>query len=211
MRWEKLLCTVAMEPLFSSALLLAGKVSPQGLGQQLVRWTKRGRLTQFRRGLYALAGPYRKVEPHPFLVANQLRPPSYVSLQSALAYYGVIPEYVPVVTSVTTQRPGRVETPLGAFLFKHLKPSFFKGFRLLEIQAGQQVFLASSEKALLDLVYLTPGADRREYLAELRLGNFSALDMQALREMAGDTGSPKLVRAVGRIAELATAEEYLSL
>ncbi|MCC7260995.1 MAG: hypothetical protein IT369_00600 [Candidatus Latescibacteria bacterium] len=200
--------TIGKEPVFSSSLLLAGKVNPQGLGQQLTRWTKAGRLIQLRRGLYSLAGAYRKIEPHPFLIANQLRQPSYISLQSALAYYGMIPEYVPVVTSVTTQRPGLVETPLGSFLFKHLKSPFFKGFRLLEIEAGQRIFLASPEKSLLDLVYLTPGADSREYLEELRLGNFPTLDMLALREMARDTGSPKLRCAVERIGELAIAEEY---
>jgi len=211
MKWEILLDTVGKEPLFSSALLLAGRVSPEGLGQQLARWTKAGKLIQLRRGLYALAGAYRKAEPHPFLVANQLRQPSYVSLQSALAYYGMIPEYVPIVTSMTTQRPGLVETPLGSFLYKHLKPSFFKGFRLLEVEAGQQFLLASPEKSLLDLVYLTPGADNQEYLRELRLGNFSALDMRALREMARDSGSPKLQRAVEGIAGLAAAEEYQTL
>jgi len=211
MKWEILLDTVGKEPLFSSALLLAGRVSPEGLGQQLARWTKAGKLIQLRRGLYALAGAYRKAEPHPFLVANQLRQPSYVSLQSALAYYGMIPEYVPIVTSMTTQRPGLVETPLGSFLYKHLKPSFFKGFRLLEVEAGQQFLLASPEKSLLDLVYLTPGADNQEYLRELRLGNFSALDMRALREMARDSGSPKLQRAVEGIAGLAAAEEYQAL
>jgi hypothetical protein len=208
MKWEKLLDTVGKEPVFSSALLLAGKVNPQGLGQHLTRWTKAGRLVQLRRGLYTLAGAYRKIEPHPFLVANQLRQPSYVSLQSALAYYGMIPEFVPVVTSVTTQRPGLVETPLGSFLFKHLKSPFFKGFRLLEIETSQRVFLASPEKSLLDLVYLTPGADSQEYLEELRLGNFSALNMHTLQEMARDMGSPKLRRAVEGIGELAAAEEY---
>ena len=208
MKWEELLGTVGREPVFPSALLLAGTVNPQGLGQQLTRWTKAGRLIQLRRGLYALAGAYRKIEPHPFLIANQLHQPSYVSLQSALAHYGMIPEYVPVVTSVTTQRPGLIETPLGSFLFKHLKSPFFKGFRLLEIEAGQRIFLASPEKSLLDLIYLTPGADSREYLGELRLGSFSALDLRTLREMARDSGSPKLRRAVERIGELATAEEY---
>lgn len=208
MKWETLLDTVGREPVFPSTLLLAGEIDPQGLGQQLARWTKAGKLIQLRRGLYALAGAYRKVEPHPFLVANQLRQPSYVSLQSALAYYGMIPEFVPVVTSMTTQRPGLVETPLGNFLFKHLKISFFGGFRLFEIEAGQRIFLASPEKSLLDLVYLTPGADTREYLEELRLGNFPALNMQTLREMARNSGSPKLRRAVERIGELVAAEEY---
>lgn len=50
---------------------------------------------QLRRKLYALATPWRRVHPHPFLIANELHHPSYVSLQSALAYHGMIPEAVP--------------------------------------------------------------------------------------------------------------------
>jgi predicted transcriptional regulator of viral defense system len=67
--------------------------------RQISRWVKVGRLHQLRRGLYALAPPYQKIVPHPFLVANRLVQGSYVSLQSALAHYGMIPEYVPVTYS----------------------------------------------------------------------------------------------------------------
>lgn len=59
---------------------------------------------QLRRGLYALAPPWRKRSPHPFLTANRLVPGSYVSGPSALAFAGAIPEYVPEVTSVTRPR-----------------------------------------------------------------------------------------------------------
>ena len=55
---------------------------------------------------------------------------SYVSLQAALAYYGLIPEYVPVVTSVTTARPGRWETPLGVYEFCHVKTDLLFGYQL---------------------------------------------------------------------------------
>jgi predicted transcriptional regulator of viral defense system len=90
---------IADEPVFSSGLLLSGRANDRSLRLQLSRWVKAGRLLQFRRGLYALAPPWRKVEPHPFLVANRLRRGTYVSLQSALAWHGVIPEHVPVVNS----------------------------------------------------------------------------------------------------------------
>ena len=102
------------EPVFDAGLLLAGEVDPADVRRQLSRWTAAGRLYQVRRGLYALAPPFQKVRPHPFLVANRLVQGSYVSCQSALAHYGLIPEYVPVVTSVAAARPGRWETPLGS-------------------------------------------------------------------------------------------------
>ena len=95
---------VADEPLFETGLLLAGAVDAADLRRQLSRWTRGGRIQQLRRGLYALAPPWRKRTPHPFLVANRLAPGSYVSGLSALAFAHVIPEHVVEVTSVTAGR-----------------------------------------------------------------------------------------------------------
>ena len=96
MKWNELLFLIGEEPVFSSGMLLAGRPSARQVRLQLSRWVKAGRLIQLRRGLYVLAKPWRKVEPHPFLLANSLRRGTYVSLQSALAWHGTIPEYVPM-------------------------------------------------------------------------------------------------------------------
>ena len=101
-------------------MILAGDDPPAEVRRQLSRWTASGRFIQLRRGLYALAPPHRKTDPHPFAIAARLRRPSYVSLESPLAYHGLIPESVPVVTSVTTARPGEVETPVGGFVYSQL-------------------------------------------------------------------------------------------
>ena len=139
-------------------------------------------------------------------------PASYVSLQSALAYFGMIPEYVPVTTSVTTSRPARWETALGIFSFRHIQEDFFYGYRLEDIGEGQQTFIASPEKALLDLIYLEPGGDTLDYLTELRLSKLNQLDWQLLRHLAGRSEKPKLLRAVAAIQKLAgTEEEFESL
>ena len=168
MKWERLLKIVADEPVFTSALLMAGRVSAVDTRRQLSRWVRAGRIIPLRRGIYTLASPYRKIDPHPFILANAIKSASYVSLQSALAHYGMIPEYIPVVTSVTTGRPERIETALGIFSSSHIKKSWFSGYRRVEVTPGQMAFLANPEKCLLDLVYLTPGADSMEYLRELR-------------------------------------------
>jgi len=70
MNFERLLRIVGDEPVFETGLLLAGEVDPRHVRRQLSRWVRAGRLYQLRRGLYALAPPYRKVKPHPFLIAN---------------------------------------------------------------------------------------------------------------------------------------------
>ena len=111
MGFRELLAIVGDESLFETGLLLAGDVDPNNVRRQLSRWTTSGKLYQLRRGLYALAPPYQKTDPHPFLIANRLVRASYVSLHAALAYYGLIPEHVPLVTSVTTARPIEHETP----------------------------------------------------------------------------------------------------
>ena len=81
MKWRDLLTSLGREPVFSASLLQAGDVSRKELSVQLSRWVKSGHLIQLRRGVYAIARPYRKTEPHPFLVANSLCRNSYVSLQ----------------------------------------------------------------------------------------------------------------------------------
>lgn len=211
MKWEQLIKIIGDEPVFSSSFLMAGGQSRENIRLQLSRWTKSGKIIQMRRGLYILANPYRKVEPHPFLLANSLKKASYVSLQSALSFYGMIPENVPAVTSVTTARPETLNTAEGTFIYKHVRKSFFKSYCRIEVSAGQSVFIATPEKCLLDLVYLTPGGHDPDYLKELRLQNFERLDMNVLKELAAESESPKLVSAVKRIVKIIGKEEYREL
>jgi predicted transcriptional regulator of viral defense system len=207
MEFRELLAIVGDEPLFETGLLLAGDVDPNNVRRQLSRWTAVGKLYQLRRGLYALAQPYQKTRPHPFLVANRLVWASCVSLQAALAHYDLIPEHVPLVTSVTTTRPVEYETPLGRYAFRHIKPDLFYGYHLTEVGQGQTAFIAAPEKALLDQVYLQPGGDDPAYLRGLRLQNLERLDGATLRQMAERASSPKLVRAAAAIEALAEKEK----
>ena len=212
MEFTKLLEIVQDEPVFETGLLLSGDVNPREIYRQLSRWRQAGKIYQLRRGLYCLAPPFQKVNPHPFLVANRLLPGSYVSLQSALAYYGMIPEYVPVTTSITTSRPAQWETPLGVFDFRHIQVDFFDGYRFVDLGENQRAFIATPEKALLDLVYLEPGGDTQDYLTELRLNNLGRLDWQLLERVARKIEKPKLMRAMVAIRELAGEEsEFESL
>ena len=213
MDYRTLLHIVGDEPVFETGLLLAGPVNPADVRRQLSRWTASGRLHQLRRGLYALAPPYQKVRPHPFLVANSLVGGSYVSLQSALAHYNLIPEYVAQTTSVTTARPASWKTPLGVYSFRHIKADLFYGYRRVDLGGEQHAFVASPEKALLDLAYLQPGGDAPPYLRGLRLQNLERLDLEELGRLAERAHSPKLRRAAAFIAEMAQAEarEYETL
>jgi predicted transcriptional regulator of viral defense system len=142
-----------------------------------------------------------------------MAPPSYVSLQSALAFYGLIPDVVPVTTSATTARPGRWETPLGVFAFRHIHTDLFTGYRMTDLGGGQQAFIATPAKALLDLIYLEPHGDTPAYLQELRLQNLEQLDPDALLRYAKRSDRPKLKRAARRLVALrqSESEDYETL
>lgn len=198
MRFAELLEIVEDEPVFETGLLAAGRGRERGLAGQLVRWCAAGRLHQLRRGLYALASPYRKTIPHPFLVANRLAPGSYVSGLSALAAAGAVPEHVAEVTSVGPVRPGVRETPLGRFSFRRLKPSMLFGYRETSLGGGQHAFVAGPEKAFLDLAYLQPRGDDPAWIDGLRL-DLGAISVPALESAAARASSPKLLRAVRHV------------
>ena len=211
MKFHELVRVVADEPVFETGMLLAGKVDAVNLRRQLSRWTRAGRLLQLRRGLYALAPPWQRIKPHPFLIANRLGPGSYVSGLSALAFAQAIPEYVAEVTSCTGGRPRTHLTPLGRFSFRHLKAGLRFGYRQVTLGGGQTAFMATPEKALLDLIYLQPGGDDPAFLEELRL-NLDVLQSNLLDDFAQRCGVPRLVRAARRIGKLARdAPQYVTL
>lgn len=207
MDFDKLLRVVGNEPLFETGLLLAGDVNPDDVRRQLSRWVNAGKVVQLRRGLYTLAAPYRRVAPHPFVISNRLSRPSYVSLQSALSYHGHIPEWVPLTTGLTTRRPERIRTELGVFDFRHVKHELFFGFEAADVAPGQRALVARPEKALLDLVHLTPGGDRRRYLESLRLQALGELVPERLDSYAARWNSPKIDRATSIIHVLVSMEK----
>lgn len=206
MEFRKLLEVVNSLPTFETGLLLSGNVDPFDVRKQLSRWTASGKIYQLRRGLYSLAPPYQKVIPHPFLIANQLLAGSYVSLQSALAYYGMIPEFVPVITSVTTNRPATYQTAFGQFDYHHIQVSWFRVYRLVGLSNDQRAFIATPEKALLDLVYLQPGGDSPEFLHALRLQTLDQMNVEQLHQLASESGKPKLLRALKVIEQIVKEE-----
>lgn len=205
MEFDLLLKLVGDDPIFESSLLLAGNVDPKLIYIQLSRWVKAGKIYRIRRGLYSIAPPYQKIQPHPFLVANHLQKASYVSLQSALSYYGIIPEVVNIITSVSTGRPERVKTPLGMYEFRHIKTELLFGYQMTEL-GGQSAFVATPEKALLDLIYLQPGGDSIAYLKELRLQNTEKLNRDLLRSKSEKFNTPKLQNAVKEIIRIISEE-----
>lgn len=114
-----------------------------------------GELIRVKKGLYVFGTSYRRSLLSLEILANKIYGPSYVSLEYALAFYGLIPEYVVEVTSVTTKRRKKYETPLGRFSYEPLPTSLFStGFTLLQVSDQELALIATPEKALADLFYM---------------------------------------------------------
>lgn len=114
-------------------------------------------LISVRRGLY-ITGPKMDLPTAaPFLIANHLRGPSYVSLESALSYWNMIPERAYEISSVTMKTSKLYKTPAGRFNYEQLKiPYYSYGIKNIEYSPKQTMLMASPEKALCDKVVLTP-------------------------------------------------------
>ena len=132
------------------------------------RWVNDGLLIRLRNGLFAF-NDWTERAGSEFVAANKVCRPSYVSLYSALSYYGMIPEFVAQTTSVTTVKTMTFNTPVGTFSFRHIKPPYFFGYQPIVTSAGQSAMFASPEKALLDLLYLEPSLKTADDMAQLRI------------------------------------------
>ena len=123
---------------------------------------KSGELISIRRGLYA-PGPQTELPtPAPFLIANHLRGPSYVSLETALSYWGLIPERTFEISSVCIQSSKKYHTELGRFTFQQVSlPYYAFGIQNVQISNEQTVLISTPEKAICDKIILTAGINLR--------------------------------------------------
>jgi predicted transcriptional regulator of viral defense system len=209
MEYAELVAQFRDRPFFESRelTLLSEEPEPQ-VQARLSRWRRQGKLIQLRRGRYLLPEAVRRREPSLFYIANYLHRPSYVSLQSALEHYGLIPEATGAVLSITSLHGRTWRTPVGTFRYRSIHARRFWGYREEELMHGgerrsqQRFLIAAPEKALLDLIYLDAGEWTRERLAALRLQNVEGIDIRDLRRAADRFDSAKVHRASRRLAEL---------
>lgn len=160
-----------------------------------------GSLIRLRKGLYVFGERYRRAPLSREHLANLIYGPSYVSLDYALSRYGLVPERVENVTSVTTGENRRYRTPLGDFTYRTLRPGrYAPGIRWAG-EGAARYLMASPEKALVDKVWAdkrfhaTSLKDFDAYLFEdLRLDEeqVAALDQEQLAAICGAFASRKI-------------------
>ena len=103
---------------------------------------------KLRNGFYIL----KDARPSLYVIANRLYRPSYISLESALSFYKIIPETVYGITSVSTKATREFESEIGIFSYQKIKREAFIGYELKDIH-GEKIFIADAEKALADYLY----------------------------------------------------------
>ena len=118
-----------------------------------VTWLeKQGVIIRLKRGLYVINPEYSGKTLSSELIANHLYTPSYISMSTALRYYGLIPEAVYVHQSMTVKHPRSFQTPVGNYDYKYISRKAFPiGVRSMN-KGDYAFFIASPEKALCDLI-----------------------------------------------------------
>jgi len=141
---------------------------PEFNRNNLGNWVRQGYLVRLRQGYYAFP-EYKESTDFALYFANIIYKPSYISLHTALSFYGIIPEAVAQITSVTTLKTIRFSNDFGVYSYKNIKPDMMFGYDLREMENGRRIMFATPEKALTDLLYLYPFYNTERDLEELRL------------------------------------------
>lgn len=114
----------------------------------------KGVIVRVKKGLYIFGDEQRRRPYSQEILANLIYGPSYISLDYALQHYGLIPERVEALTSVTTGRSRKFSTPVGVFTYRMIPLDAFRvGMDRVEIGDGRGFLMATPEKALADKLY----------------------------------------------------------
>jgi len=134
---------------------------------RLNEWQDKGYIKKVVRGYYIFSD-LQLSEEILFKIANRIYLPSYISLESALSYYHLIPESVYGITSISTRKTYHFRTSIGEFIYRTLKPPLFFGYDLIKFQE-RYLKMASIEKALLDYFYLHSDIETEQDFDSLRI------------------------------------------
>ena len=189
-----------------AAAVLIGKTG-KNLDKKIERLLKKGYLLSLKKGLYVSSVFVEKTgERQLYLeyLANILCYPSYISLEYALADYGLIPEGVAIITSVSLKSGRSFENQLGGFFYRNIKRKLFNGFCQKDF-LDKKINFATPAKALFDFLYLKKLINPRQELSEdLRINwtNFSQPDLKEFSQYVKMAGSVKMRKLLKIIQEI---------
>lgn len=181
---------------------------------------RKGVIIRVKKGLYVFGDDYRRKPYSRELLANLIYGPSYLSLEYALHYHGLIPERVEAMTSVTCGRSRTFATPVGLFVYRMIPMDAFRtGMDRMELEDGRSFLIAVPEKALTDKIVLDRGTgvvtqgELHDYLRhDLRVDNAALrqLNPGRLAEIAGHYRSRKVQLLTSLVRRLRRQEKGVS-
>jgi len=211
MKYQEFKRRVKDLPLISSRQVNALVKNKAVLKLQISKWCSQGLILRLKKGLYILNDTDRKITPSVLFVANQLVSPSYVSMEYALNFYGLIPERVEEITSVTAKKTSFFENALGRFRYQHIKESGYLGFKRIKEDNKLSFLIAEPEKAIVDFCYLNLRNfedDTEEiFLESYRFQNLSGLKRRYLKRYALAFENRKLVNIIETLCNLVRKAE----
>lgn len=159
----------------------------------IARQVKLGKLMRLKNGFFVITKrPYSLPQ-----LANLIYGPSYVSLQWALSYYGLIPERSEVITSVTTRRNKKFESPIGQFTYRYLNQDRYSRHFKQANEEKEKFLIATPEKAVVDFVYFFCVEETIKGLFEelieshrFSIEDLKSLDISLLTEISLEYHSP---------------------
>ena len=197
MKYRELRASLAKYPFFTREMLEEG----EQVLVQCSNWTQKGLLYRLKRGVYVFNDMDRKTYCSDYHLANSLYQPSYISLEAAMEFYGLIPERVYETTSVTTKKTAKFSNQAGRFTYKSIACHAFNYFVSKKDEFGFDYNIAIPEKALCDYFYFkVKTKDHIEldfFDLSLRLQNYEILDIEKLIEIAHSMKSRKVRDIVG--------------
>jgi hypothetical protein len=144
---------------------------------------KSGDLLRLKKGLYLLPPVISGIKISRELIANHLYGPSYISMESALAHYGLIPERVYAVRSASLKRAKIFSTQFGTFDYVKVPENYFSlGIETVSDNNGVSFLLAAREKAVCDMIFATSG---------LRLQSAKAMGIYLTEDLRLDISAAK--------------------
>lgn len=149
--------------------------------------TKKKFFIKLRNGLYCLSSNI----PSSFTIANKLYQPSYISLETALSFYGILPETVYEITSVSTRTTRRFETLEKEFSYTKFKQILFTGYTFYKNNQGA-FLIAEPEKALLDYLYLI-ALSKKELNSRLNISKLSKTALKQWQKLFNNTKINQLI------------------
>ena len=156
--------------------ILFSGYSIEYLRLKINRWIKHGYLKNLKKGLYIFSD--ENIDE--FEIASKLICPSYISLESALSHYSIIPDISSQVTSISTKNTNSFEINKIIYSYHHIKNELF--FDFFELKYG--IFIASPEKAILDFLYFRNPTENDQFFERLNQEILKNLNMKHLKKLS---------------------------